>query len=151
MEKNVNTSTLTHSAARPSIAQVIVAIAGIMHLLVGLAMLLAPMWFFTTIGTFPPFNRHYTGDMGAFQLALGAGLVFAARAPARQRLLIAAAAGGNLLHMLNHAYDALISRASPGYWLADTGPMLVLTLALLLVSAGLLDHDRQRTPIRSTD
>ncbi len=134
----MHTSTLTRSSARPTIAQVVVVIAGLTHLLVGLAMLLAPMWFFVTIGTFPPFNRHYTGDMGAFQLALGAGLLVAARTPARQRLLIASAAVGNLLHMLNHAYDALISRATLGYWLADTGPMLVLTLALLLVSAGWL-------------
>jgi hypothetical protein len=134
----MNTSTLARAAARPTIAQVVVAIAGLTHLLVGLAMLLAPMWFFVTIGTFPPFNRHYTGDMGAFQLAMGAGLLIAARTPAQQRLLIASAAAGNLLHMLNHAYDALISRATLGYWLADTGPMLVLTLALLLVSAGWL-------------
>jgi hypothetical protein len=139
----MKTSTLTHTAVRPTIAQVVVAIAGITHLLVGLAMLLAPMWFFTTIGTFPPFNRHYTGDMGAFQLALGAGLLLAARAPAQQRLLVGIAAAGNLLHMLNHAYDALISRASLSFWLADTGPMLVLTLALLLVSAGWLDGERR--------
>ena len=137
----MNTSTVARVAVRPTIAQVVVALAGGIHLLVGLAMLLAPMWFFVTIGTFPPFNRHYTGDMGAFQLALGGGLLFAARAPARHRLLIAVAAGGNLLHMLNHAYDALISGASLSYWLADTGPMLVLTLALVLVSAGLLDRE----------
>jgi hypothetical protein len=137
----MHTSTLTRSAARPTIAQMVVAIAGITHLLVGLAMLLVPMWFFVTIGTFPPFNRHYTGDMGAFQLALGAGLLFAVRTPARYRLLIGITAAGNLLHMLNHAYDALISHASIGYWLSDTGPMLVLTLALLLVSAGWLDRE----------
>ena len=137
----MNTSTIAHTTVRPTIAQIVVALAGVMHLLVGLAMLLAPMWFFVTIGTFPPFNRHYTGDMGAFQLALGAGLLVAARAPARQRLLIAVAAGGNLLHMLNHAYDALLSHALLSYWLADTGPLLVLTLALLLVSAGLLDRE----------
>jgi hypothetical protein len=141
----MSTSTFTRVAVRPSIAQVVVAIAGMLHLLVGLAMLLAPMWFFVTIGTFPPFNRHYTGDMGAFQLALGAGLLFAARTPTRQRLLIGIAAVGNLLHMLNHAYDALISHASLGYWLADTGPLLVLTLALLLVSAGLLDGEGRRS------
>jgi len=137
----MKTSTPTHITVRPTIAQAIVAIAGAIHLLVGLAMIFAPMWFFVTIGTFPPFNRHYTGDMGAFQLALGAGLLFAVRAPARQRLLIGTAAAGNALHLLNHAYDALISRASLGYWLADTGPMLVLTLALLLVSAGWLDRE----------
>ena len=136
----MSASTFTRVAVRPSIAQAVVAITGLLHLLVGLAMLLAPMWFFVTIGTFPPFNRHYTGDMGAFQLALGAGLLFAARAPARQRLLIGIAAAGNLLHMLNHAYDAVISHAALGYWLADSGPLLVLTLALLLVSAGWLDR-----------
>ena len=141
----MSASTFTRVAIRTSIAQVVVAIAGMLHLLVGIAMLLAPMWFFVTIGTFPPFNRHYTGDMGAFQLALGAGLLFAARTPTRQRLLIGIAAVGNLLHMLNHAYDALISHASLGYWLADTGPMLALTLALLLVSAGLMDGEGRRS------
>jgi hypothetical protein len=45
--------------------------------------------------------------------------------------------------MLNHAYDALLSHASLSYWLADTGPLPVLTLALLLASAGLLDREGQ--------
>src|SRR5689334_12192376 len=136
----MSTSTFSRMVVRPSIAQVVVAIAGMAHLLVGLAMLLAPMWFFATIGTFPPFNRHYTGDMGAFQLGLGFGLLVAARAPARQRLLILSAAIGNLLHALNHAYDAVLSQASLGYWLADTAPLLVLTLALFLVCCGYLDR-----------
>jgi hypothetical protein len=137
----MNTSTFARAAARPTVAQAVVGIAGLAHLLTGVAMLLAPAWFFATIGTFPPFNRHYTGDMGAFQFGLGGGLLIAARAPARQRLLIAAAATGNLLHTLNHAYDALISRATLSYWLADTGPLLVMTLALILVSMGYLDRD----------
>jgi hypothetical protein len=136
----MSTSTLTNTAARPTIAQAIVAIAGITHLLTGVAMLLTPMWFFAAIGTFPPFNRHYTGDMGAFQVGLGIGLLVAARAPARQRLLILSATIGNLLHALNHAYDAVLSRASLGYWLADTAPLLVLTLALFLVCCGYLDR-----------
>jgi hypothetical protein len=137
----MNTSTLTRESARPTAAQVTVFIAGLAHLLTGIAMLAAPAWFFATIGTFPPFNRHYTGDMGAFQLPLGIGLLIAARAPGRQRLLIGVATLGNVLHTLNHAYDALISRASPAYWLADTGPLLVLTVALILVSAGYLGRD----------
>jgi hypothetical protein len=45
--------------------------------------------------------------------------------------------------MLNHAYDALLSRAALGYWLADSGPLLVITLALLLVSAGYLGREGQ--------
>jgi hypothetical protein len=139
----MSVSTFTRAVARPSAAQVVVTIAGAVHLLTGLAMLLAPMWFFAAIGTFPPYNRHYTGDLGAFQLAMGAGLLLAARAPARQRLLIFTIGLGNLLHMLNHAYDALLSRAALGYWLADSGPLLVITLALLLVSAGYLGREGQ--------
>jgi hypothetical protein len=139
----MQSSTLTRSAARPTIAQAVVAIAGAIHLLTGLAMLLAPQWFFSAIGTFPPYNRHYTGDLGAFQLALGVGLLIAARAPARQRLLLASVAAGNLVHTLNHAYDALISRAPLGYWLADSVPLLVMTLALIFVSMGYLDRGKQ--------
>jgi len=45
--------------------------------------------------------------------------------------------------MFNHAYDALIGRAALSYWLADSGPLLVMTLALLLVSAGLLGREGQ--------
>ena len=50
---------------------------------------------------------------------------------------IAAAALGNLAHALNHAYDALISRAPLSYWLADTA-LLLLALVMLLVWAGLV-------------
>ena len=42
--------------------------AGIFYTFTGLALLLAPTWFFDTIGNFPPFNRHYMGDLGAFLL-----------------------------------------------------------------------------------
>jgi len=39
---------------------------------------------------------------------------------------------------------ALLGRATLAYWLADSGPLLVITLALLLVSAGYLGHAEQR-------
>jgi len=85
------------------------------------------------IGTFPPFNRHYQGDLGAFLLPLGIGLVVAARDPFKQLLLIRIAVIANLLHSLNHMYDAVLVRAPLGYWLSDTLPLLVMALLLLLV------------------
>lgn len=123
---------LTRTYKRPSLAQAIVGLAGALMILIGLGLLFAPAWFYETIGTFPPFNRHYEGDLGAFLLPLGAGLLVAARDPARYRLLIAVAAAGNFLHSLNHAYDALISRATLGYWLQDIAPLLLLAVLLLL-------------------
>jgi hypothetical protein len=113
------------------LAQIVVAVAGVFNLLTALALLFAPVWFFQHIGTFGPFNRHYEGDLGAFLLALGIGLLFAARSPARYGLVVWVAAMGSLFHACNHIYDALIAGASLGDWLAQPVPLLVMALLLL--------------------
>ena len=64
----------TSSRAGLPLLPALVALAGLIHLATGLALLLAPAWFYQNIGTFPPFNRHYAGDLGAFQVGLGVGL-----------------------------------------------------------------------------
>jgi hypothetical protein len=138
----MSTSTLTRAGARPSLEQLLVGFAGAAHILVGIATLLTPMWFFQNVGTFAPFNRHYEGDLGAFQLGIGLGLLLAARAPARHRLLLGAAAAGNLVHAFNHTYDALISHASLGYWLSDTAPLYLFAMILILLSLGALGSPR---------
>jgi hypothetical protein len=74
----------------------------------GGALLLAPHWFYQQIGTFPPYNRHYAGDLGAVLLPLGVGLLWAARAPERHRGLILLGAGVSLLHAANHLYEAVV-------------------------------------------
>lgn len=129
----MSTSALADTSTRPRVEQVLVGFFGVMHLATGLALLFAPLWFFQNIGTFAPFNRHYAGDLGAFEVGIGAGLLLAVRDPARHRLMIGAAAAANLVHALNHAYDALISHAPLSYWLADTAPLLLLALLLVLV------------------
>lgn len=121
----------TPSLARLRLAQIIVAVAGVFNILVALALLFAPVWFFQHIGTFGPFNRHYEGDLGSFLLALGLGLLFAARSPSRYGLVVWVAAVGSLLHACNHAYDALIAGASPGEWLAQPVPLFVLAFLLI--------------------
>jgi len=118
--------------ARLDFAQVLVGFAGILYLLTGLALLLAPGWFFATIGPFPPFNRHYMGDLGAFLLPLGVGLLLAARDPSKHKLLVRIAVGGSGLHAFNHTYDAVIDRAPLGHWLVDTLPLLIFGVLLLL-------------------
>lgn len=45
-----------------SILRVLVLVAGLFYTLNGLALLVAPTWFFENVGAFAPFNRHYLGD-----------------------------------------------------------------------------------------
>jgi hypothetical protein len=79
--------------------------AGLLHTLTGVLMLAVPDWFYENVGTFPPYNRHYTGDLGAFLLPLGLGLFWAAREPERHRLFIGMAVLANLIHVINHIYE----------------------------------------------
>ena len=87
--------------------QAVVLLNGVSYALVGVALLFAPEWFFANIGNFPPFNHHYAGDLGSFQLAMGAGLLYAVRHPAAHVAVLGVAAAGGTLHALNHVADAL--------------------------------------------
>jgi hypothetical protein len=123
--------------ARLGFARVVIGIAGIVHLTTGLLLLLAPYSYFMLLEHFPPYNRHDAGDLGAFQLPLGVGLLLAAREPLRYRVVILIAAAANLLHALNHVYDGLTMPTTPVYWIADVGMLLVMAIALYVVSVRL--------------
>ena len=112
--------------------RVVIGVVGVGYLLTGLALILAPQWFFDNVGPFAPFNRHYEGDLGTFILPTGLGLLAAARQPARHRLFLAVAAGASLLHAGNHLYDALTGTTPAGRVLQDTGPLVALGLLLLI-------------------
>jgi hypothetical protein len=101
------------------------------HVFLGLAMLFAPTWFYANIGYFPPYNRHYLGDMGAFQLALGLGLAWAGRQPYAHRLFIGAVVLGNFLHTANHIYDDLLGGILPSSQTLLVGGGTLLFLLVL--------------------
>jgi len=108
------------------------------YLLVGLALIFAPQWFFDNIGNFPPFNRHYSGDLGTFLLPLGIGLLWAARDPARHLGLIGVALAGGWLHVLNHLSDDLTAAALSPQFFSNTLPLLALAVLLSAAYAALL-------------
>src|ERR671932_700578 len=112
------------------LARMVVAFSGLFYLFVGVTMLFAPQWFFDVIGNFPPFNRHYLGDLGSFLLPMGIGLLWAARDPFKHVGLIGVSALGSLLHALNHIYDSLTGPTSPTLWFSTTRPLLLLALWL---------------------
>jgi predicted anti-sigma-YlaC factor YlaD len=116
---------------------------GIFYVLAGVALLFAPDWFLTSVGPFPPYNRHYMGDTGSFTLALGVGLLLAARDPLRQRLLILVALIGTLLHTGNHAYgDLVLEELTAAETARDLVPLVVYAV-LLLVAFALASVPRQ--------
>lgn len=119
--------------------QALVAILGVVNVATGLALLLAPEWFFENVGHYPPFNRHYEGDLGAFILAVGVGLVWAVRDPRKYRALIGIGLLSTVVHVLNHVYDDLILGAPLSQIMSGVVPvslqMLLLGLALYLASA----------------
>ena len=120
---------------------VVLALAGIFYTLTSLALLFAPVWFFQHIGGYPPYNRHYEGDLGTFLLPLGGALLYAARRPSHHLTLIWVAALGSLLHALNHVYEA-IQLASSTQWLGTVAPLTVTAFALLMVALRLTTSAR---------
>jgi len=116
------------------IIQLIVALSGLVYALTGAALLLAPTWFYQYIGHFPPYNQHYEGDLGAFLVALGVGLLFAASDLTRYRLVVRIAAVSSLLHVGNHIYDALLKTAPPDEWTREIIPLLAFAVLLTAIS-----------------
>jgi hypothetical protein len=114
-------------ASRAAIA--VVTLAGIFYTATSLALLFAPVWFFQHIGGYPPYNRHYEGDLGAFLLPLGLALLFAARSLERHVELVRVAALGSALHAVNHVYDAIL-RGTAAEWLGTVAPLTLFALAL---------------------
>ena len=130
---------------RMLLTRLMVAVGGIFYALAGLALLVAPVWFFYNIGPFPPYNRHYEGDVGAFLLPLGVGLLWAARDPFAHRLLIRVAGAASLLHALNHVYDDAQAAVPVTHLLTDALPLVVFAVLLILTSLG--DPARNAAPL----
>lgn len=112
-----------------NLARGIVVLLGLGNTLAGLALLFAPQWFFANVAPFEPFNRHFMGDIGAFNLPIGLGMIYAAFRP-QHHALIALGLAANGLHTLNHLYDSLWPGRDLEHFLRDGLPLLLSTLAL---------------------
>lgn len=125
---------------RQRFQQTLVAVSGALYVFTGAALLLASEWFFENIGHFPPFNRHFMADIGAFILPLGLGLLLAARAPRSQRLFIGVVALGSFIHLGNHLYDDWLGNAwEAQHFLVETLPLAFTALALGWVAVSSAD------------
>jgi uncharacterized membrane protein len=119
--------------SQSAIARAAIFVSGIFYAFSGLGLMFAPEWFFQNIGNYPPFNRHYAGDTGAFTLALGITLLWAARNPTQHRSLIGYTILASLLHALNHAYDDYLVRQTLATVMMNTVPLFVFVVMLVVV------------------
>ncbi len=126
-------ATIKTNMTRLNGIQLTLGVAGLFYGLTGLALLFLPTWFFTYIGDFPPFNRHYMGDTGAFVLPLGIGLLLAMRQPTAHRGLILVTAVASLIHALNHAYDDWLIGSPLSHCFAETIPLIIFAGILFVV------------------
>lgn len=111
-------------------AQVVVALGGALYTATAAALLFAPRWFFENVGEFPPYNRHYEGDAGAFLAAIGLALLVAARRPAQHIGLVAVGAVASVVHAVNHGYDWARGDESLASLLALAGYAVAITVVL---------------------
>jgi hypothetical protein len=111
----------------------IAVVIGLSYVASALALLLTPEWFLDNIGNYPPFNRHYLGDTGSFLLVLGLMLLWAARDPARDPVMIALVGVGSLVHAMNHIVEDFITNPSTSS-IVNNVLLFVLSFALLLAA-----------------
>lgn len=99
----------------------------LLHLGLGIWLIVSPHTFFTTIGAFDIYNRHYERDVATFYLALGAGGWIAATRPAWRVPVLAVLTIQYALHSINHAVD--VDRAHNSW----AGPFDVASLSLATI------------------
>jgi Mn2+/Fe2+ NRAMP family transporter len=108
-----------------SAQRVIAVLFAVALLASGLWAMLAPESFYATVAQYPPYNRHFIHDIGAFMLGLGATLGFGlALADA---LLVALA--GNSIGAIAHFISHLVDRDLGGQ---PNDPLIFGVFALLL-------------------
>jgi hypothetical protein len=102
---------------------------GAYNVVLALFLAFAPHTFYTAIGPFGAYNRHYEGDTATFAAAFALGCLVAVRRPSWRVPVLAMSTAQFALHTVNHLVD--IGNAHPawdGYF--DFFALLASTLLL---------------------
>ena len=102
-----------------STLRIAIAVVAAVNLAIGLFAAIAPGSFFEEIGTYGAENGHYVGDVAAFYLAAGVGLVLAVSRPSWRVPVLVLVALWWGLHALNHLGD-INEASSDGKGISDT-------------------------------
>ena len=95
----------TRAGVAVSGQRVLVGLAALALMLPGLWAMLAPESFYASLAVYPPYNRHFIHDIGAFMLGLGATLGFALALGDALLVAVAGNAIGALAHFVSHLVD----------------------------------------------
>jgi len=88
----------------------------------------SPKSFYDTLAVFPPFNRHFIHDIGAFQIGLGAVLLLALWWKDALFVALAGVSIGSAVHVISHVLDSNIG----GNPESDIPLLTALTLVLIV-------------------
>ena len=99
--------------------RIAIAVIAAVNLAIGLFAAIAPGSFYEEIGTYGAENGHYVGDVAAFYLAAGIGLVVAVSRPAWRVPMLTLVAVWWGIHALNHLGD-VNEASSDGKGITDT-------------------------------
>lgn len=108
----------------------VAAVAGFVFLVAGMWAFFAPASFFEAAATFEPYNVHLIRDIGAFQIGIGAVLVFGVLLRDALLATLAGASAGAVFHLISHVID----RDLGGDPVVDI-PVFGLTAVLLVAAA----------------
>jgi len=115
-----------------NLTRLVIFLNALLNLFAGLGLLFFPHWFFENIGHFPPYNRHYLGDAGAFLLPWGVALLIVARDPRRRLTLLGVATLASVIHAVNHLVgDLALERLPLGQVVRDNLQVWIFTVPLV--------------------
>ena len=109
------------------IAAAITLMMGLFFVSIGIWAFAAPASFYDHIATFPPYNKHFLHDAGAFQIGIGASLLLAVRWRDAQLVALAGAFAGSAVHAAAHVIDHDLGGK-------DSDAPLLAILALVLLA-----------------
>lgn len=123
---------VTRPTSRGDAIQMVIAGAvGIFLMVLGLWSFFDPQSFYDELATFPPYNRHFLHDIGAFQIGLGASLLVSLVWRWDALFVALAAVGiGSVFHFVAHVLDdGLGGRSSDPFSLGILAGVIVLAAA----------------------
>ncbi|MCA1832323.1 MAG: hypothetical protein ABR548_04730 [Actinomycetota bacterium] len=116
---------------RDKIIRAITLVGGLGFLLVGLWAFFGPHSFYERVAEFPPYNRHFIHDIGAFNIGIGLSLLFALAQRNAVQVVLGAAGVGSAFHAIGHFLDKSLGGKS-------SDPYVFSLLALILIVAAVI-------------
>jgi len=120
------------------LSRVVALLAGLFFVALGVWAFFGPHSFYVRLAHFPPYNRHFLHDVGAFQIGLGAALLIALRWNDAVGVALAGVGIGAAVHAASHWWDRSLGGKS-------SDPYVLTALALVLIVAAGLRHRGRST------